>query len=794
MDSPQRPIISRKASGLDYDEELALPMPKPRHYRVDQDDVGYPSFDENNKPHVLKKRSITEPAMFHDAMAPESSPPRGLHDGRKKSRLDMIKSKLSFKDLRKEALKDEASSHSETPSAEDLKARPRRVVTGSSIPSFSPSTYGFKSKPKPKEPSKSSTPTSATTGAAGQVGLASTRIPLPPSGTFSNIQGTMAIPRSPSNGQFNNMIPQAPPSADPTSIKNQSEPAVGRVEPILTGTPQPDIVITRPSFEASRKKHKNRNPSTPGLSASKYPVTTDSPPTIGDLCEGEGKVKYLPKDWLEGSPSPPQGIKARVIAPTAYGRNETPVNSLPDHLPSFRERLQNANIPLSNPTSPETRPPSTTTQMDDLIDMVRSIQRQTDSGISGLNKKFEDLSSWVGDQLRSQIEGISDLGRANSDLLGKQCQMSREMMKFQLDIRLEMGVMGKRLTDFESKLFDQVQGEVKALMRSYEELNHRTEAMISKHASYDTQNFIEQQHRKNAEIESEIAYLKTRQALSINQLQAQSLPSQPRPSESSIGSADPSIRQAPALPLAPRPPISPVRSRLVSLPENKPTAMLPRSVSFTKRGFLKGIKDMTSTSPDSKERTMDKPRSSEESKKWTVFGFRRRRDQTDNPSGGNKFPWSSPHRAKDNPVVEETSSSHSSSPTLPSVVRNIPHPMDNPSSDGSNVHPAFRATAQQGVWTGNESVTTSTATSTQLSGATQAHSTSEIPLLTDSHTALTHDDLLDSMDRVAPSTEASQTTSFHTGFQEHSPAPSANGDTQRSLLLGESEWVLHERE
>ncbi|KAK9603508.1 hypothetical protein V6Z90_001587 [Aspergillus fumigatus] len=100
-----RPITSRKSSGLDYDAELALPMPKPRHLPVEDngESVEACKSEVMINPTMIKKRSVTEPARPEDVKikADENSQKEKI-----KSRVAALRSKLSLKDLAKEFRRD----------------------------------------------------------------------------------------------------------------------------------------------------------------------------------------------------------------------------------------------------------------------------------------------------------------------------------------------------------------------------------------------------------------------------------------------------------------------------------------------------------------------------------------------------------------------------------------------------------------------------------------------------------------------------------------------------------------
>ncbi|KAJ5690662.1 hypothetical protein N7462_005054 [Penicillium macrosclerotiorum] len=662
-----RPSMSRKlSSGLDYNEELALPMPKPRHSQLDSGEEITALGEETIGPHLLKKRVISEPCPAKEIPIPEPPSPG---DGKKKSRLEIIKSKLSFKDLRKEATQDEG-----------------RV----SIP-------GLPATEVPRE-TLSSKPCVHHVNFADR--SCAHQDPGPSPRSFILFPGGLAPSRALSSrrpgswGSQRRIVPDPMASKDTTGTSSKTE------RRISVGSNQPDIVVTRSSPETPCRK---QIPPVLHTTAPDYPPTGYSPPNASDLTEGTGKVKYLPKAWLEGfSPSPAPSSSTRSTpkrqSPTAYAENEPPVTSLPNYMSSFSERLDKANLPLDKPISAEIRNRSTATHVDNIVDMVRSIQRQADSGTTSLNKKLEELSSWIGDQLKNQIEGIGDLSRANSDLHSRQYEISREMMKFQLDIRLEIGVMERRLNVFEMRVMDELQAEVRSLARSYEELNQKTENLIAKHSSDDNQKFIDYQHQKNAEIENEIAYLKNQREASISippfSTAPQAIPqTQQRQSESSTASAEPLIKQADLLaPSGPHSvPTSPARSRVVTTALAKSGIVFPRSVSFTKRGLRKSMRDTAPTVLESEEQGS----TNEESKKWNVFGLRRRRNPSDSSaSSTGKFSWAYSRRLKDAPTPDN-GSSRSSTPPVPPIPVPIIRAMQGNLAMVSVVHPAFRNPVQK---------------------------------------------------------------------------------------------------
>lgn len=732
-DPPYNPC---QFSGLDYDQELALPMPKPRHIRPDPIATSCLP-EEDTMRSTWKKRAVTDPVV---AGSPNSDLTPS-EDSKKKSRLELIKSKLSFKDLRKESMKDEISDPvpvlPDVPtlsSNDDSKIRARRPLAGSGIPSASPSTYNFRAKLRPIDQSKPS-PAGASMRATSQPSVPPSKIPPPPSGSLSNAQNTVTpTPVRAASRLGGGTVNQNTASTGMSSKQDQA--AKTKIStPAPTKKLEPGIEDPRPSLGGLLKSG-GRTPTQPNLD---YPITDDSPPCADDLLEGTGKVKYVPRHWIVKHASPSAAPKPDFAVPSAYAKGETPVEALPDYMTSFKERLQKANIPLNQPVPPEIQNRSTAAHVDDIADMAQSIQRQAETGMQNLNKKFDELSTWIGDQLKNTADDITELARTNSDLVAKQFEISKEMMKFQLDVRTEIGVMERRLNIFEMKVMDEVQAELRTLARGQEDLGRKTDELYAKLVaqSDDTQKYIEDMRRKIEQIEEDVEQLKNKgvspEILALEDKVARlqnifgskgpqnavqtgddaanqnvqpltpvstnvPVPAQApeRQSESSTCSTEPTIQQranatresevgllTPALPAHPSPPLP----RATDITHPKSTNVFPRSVSLSKKGFLKNMKDAASTTQDpkdseKKEKTPEKtPPPHDDNKKWNPFGFRRRRELSDS-AGSNttnsKFSWPTARRVKDttNTPTNDVSSSRSSTPPVPPIPRLISQTAD----------------------------------------------------------------------------------------------------------------------
>ncbi|KAL4778462.1 hypothetical protein BJX76DRAFT_362701 [Aspergillus varians] len=92
-----KPTIPRESSGLDYDAELALPMPKPRHARLEDTSSPIIKSGRLSKPKITKKTSTAELSLSTESNSKSE---------KKKSKVATLRSKFSLKDIGKEFRKE----------------------------------------------------------------------------------------------------------------------------------------------------------------------------------------------------------------------------------------------------------------------------------------------------------------------------------------------------------------------------------------------------------------------------------------------------------------------------------------------------------------------------------------------------------------------------------------------------------------------------------------------------------------------------------------------------------------
>lgn len=689
-------------------------MPKPRPRRE-------PPIDENPKkgpedprprshPRLQKKRSVPDTARARATPDPVTS-----RDGKKKSRFDAIKSKLSFKDLRKEASKDDGTIPAvpRMPSFENQNAS-QRSATGSGKLAFSPSIYNFP-RPKPVPVTKSSAVPMTSPVSPGQHNTAPSRLPLAPSGTYTHAHGSMT-PSNASTGQRVDSWGQVKAATECVESKESPAAATQKSVPVPVGKHSPKLLGTQSNPGASTTK---RSPTLPASPTPDYAPTGDSPPTLRDLTEGSGKVKYLPRGWLESSsPSTPSpSVKSTRPAPTPCPERGPSSDRLPNFMPGFEEHLERIGLSLDKPTPPGIKSLSINNYAKDVLDLLRAFQRRTDSGIADLNQKLDDLEQWINDQLKTRVASASDLDRTNEELHAHQKAVSHEIRKFNLDIHIEMGVLNKRMSVVESKALDEMETEITSLTLSIQELTEKTEKAIEEFSAQSVKaaKMAEKQQAKIKKIENDLAELVQRQA---NRTELRPSPTRMPPSPTkpppSPGLSRPSVSQSTTptstehLIKPPEPPLPPVR---VSQLPRSVTAIPPRQREATstkdkndssfKRSFSikKGLANVATSDSDSQSKPHKRAGSNDESKKWNIFGFPRRgtsnESSNSNNNGSNKFGWLPSRRSRDGRASDNGSSRSVTPP--PPIPRNILQNIEHNIHAASQVHPAFRNMIQQTV-------------------------------------------------------------------------------------------------
>lgn len=702
-----QPRITRYPSGLNYDQELAVPMPKPHTRRYLPTDENSQSGMENvlsqSRPRTLpKKRSMP------DAVRAKATPePVPSADGKKKSRLEALRSKLSFKDLHKEAAKDEYTDITVPPLPSSEKQDGTQGSTiGGGITGFTPSIFPFQNKPKPMHNIRPSAIPLTSPVSTTQHSSPPSRIPLAPSGTYTHAHGSMT-PSGSSNDQQIGTWEQVKSAAGRAESKEKLPPATKGSIPIPIGKHKPSPLATLPGPGAFTTDRSPVMPNSPAAYYADYPPTGDSPPKPSDLTEGSGKVKYIRRTYVEKtSPSTPSPtVKSALPAPSPYQEGELSSGLRSGFMPGFEERLKGINQSLDNPTSPALKISGTEAGAKDFDEMVRMIQQRAESGISSLTAQVNDLSQWTNNEIKShihlkqnpsviksQVRSIKDLERMNNQLSLRQTEISQDIKKYKLDIDLDKVVKDRRIEILESKFLDEVDVELQNMALSMQEMTQKLENAIERFTAESDKaaKIAEKQEAHIRAMENEIAEMKQKGAYQSKLLPpalAQRLGNQP-----ASASAEPLL-------ISPESPIPPVR--ISPLPRSMTAAQAQQRESSMAKGEASppfqrslSIKKGLAIIPPNDSKTRGKVGSAEGRKKWNIFGTRRRdANSNGSSSGAGKISWL-PRRSKDGQASDKASQRSETPPPIP---RDILQNIENNIQAASQVHPALRNRVQQTV-------------------------------------------------------------------------------------------------
>lgn len=678
--------MARKASGLNYDEELAIPMPKPRPRREHPMDENSPGSTETPRLRLLKKRSL--PDAVHGKTTPS---PVTSADEKKKTPLDALKSKLSFRDLHKEAAKDDGPAGPRLPSI-DEQSGSQRSATPTRLPVYSPTLIDLSGRtPNPVQTATSPTVPTVSPLSPAQHNPAQSRIPLVPSGTYTHAQGSMTSSKPSAGQQRVDSLGQVKAAAERVETQENLSTATKGI-PIPTEKHKPS-----PSFEVSALKSSLLVPKPLG---SDYAPTGDSPPTLSDFTEGSGKVKYLPRDWLnKSSPSSLSPTVRSMHQASALYRERAPSldwQSMP--MPGLEERLDDISLSLNKPTPPERENLSMGMHVKEVVDMVQGIQQQADSEIRDLTQKVVDLSKWMHGQLANQVERLSDLESTNTGVLSQQAELQRDITKFKQVVDIKINLVNQRLDSLERKVQNDLEAEMQSLAISVQELTQKIEDAIEKsHAQSPEASIIRDKQQEKINETEETKELRQKQA-NQPQILPDSNQAERFVSGSTIASAEPLITQT-DLPIPPMR-VSPMPRSVTATPTHQREAASAESRTssgFTRSASIKkGLAKVASIPPGSQSKLHKRVNSGDESKKWKLFGFRQRRDaHSDGSNGASKFSWL--HRRSKDGQVSDSSSSRSETPPPPPVPRHIQQNIENNIRAASEVHPARRNLIQQTV-------------------------------------------------------------------------------------------------
>ncbi|KAL4916607.1 hypothetical protein BDW62DRAFT_218661 [Aspergillus aurantiobrunneus] len=495
-----KPSSTRKTSGLDYDAELALPMPKPRHVRP-EDIVPAPLSKSSflSRPNVTKKRSTTEPSLSSTERSSKSEVSE-----KKKSKVATLRSKFSLKDLGKEFRK-------EIPSIPSLSSMPR-LVGGS----------GNEMKRASSDGEDQSTP------------------------THNFNEAKLYVPRTRKGDVHpNSAPPQTSEFRDSSSLDKESEDSILSCPSMRTPIKISDDGTTEAQFKHSLVHNADTDHSMTYPHLETLLSDGSSPTARAGECSNTGQpefiqiqdrvfsmkaenndtsVPYSPK-----TPPPPPFIDAAAYSPSVYDADRTvtakaSVSSLHEKASqksqhpfivsssNYKEKkaleepvddqlFMNPRIPPIPPLLPNKSrareevksnqgdlavdedqyltgvtshggyappPPhpdyqNTMTLEQQLASHVDSLHYHVNTAVNKITRSFENSNNWSTDQVLKQVDNMFDLARVINARAVTQAEIMKDLPRLLTDARIQINLAQQETLLVEERMKAFVQQEIAEL-------------------------------------------------------------------------------------------------------------------------------------------------------------------------------------------------------------------------------------------------------------------------------------------------------------------------------------------
>ncbi|KAJ0419849.1 hypothetical protein BJY00DRAFT_313554 [Aspergillus carlsbadensis] len=491
----------KKTSGPEYDAELAVPMPKPRHDRPE----GIPSPSSKTsiftKSNVTKKRSTTEPTL------PTESSFKSEAAEKKKSKVATLRSKFSLKDLGKEFRRDkDIPPLSSMPklggrSSNDVK-RPSSDGDTHSLPEqnfnevklYVPKTRKGDVHPYSAPPHTSSFSESATMDKQSQdTMLSCSSMHTPTKSTDdgkSEREFQHSLVHSTDSGQIANphletlLLDGSSPVARTGECKNIGQAEVVKVDSRITSLKAENIESTVPSSPKTPPP-----PPAPAANPATYsPSIYDTPKTVASKVAAPSlpekkerpKISYpliVSSSSYKGKAREEQADDQLFMAPRAPPLPP----ALPHKARAREEQRMNHNYgPMDEnqfygvtshggyaPPPPHLGYQNTVTLEQQLAAHVDSLHYHVNTAVQKLSKTFENSSNWTADQILRQVETMSDLARVINVRTVTQAEIVKDLPRIMVDVvHQETRQLEDRMKVFVQQEMAKLKGELGELIVS----------------------------------------------------------------------------------------------------------------------------------------------------------------------------------------------------------------------------------------------------------------------------------------------------------------------------------------
>ncbi|KOC15829.1 hypothetical protein AFLA70_183g001451 [Aspergillus flavus AF70] len=501
----------RKSSGLDYDEALALPMPKPRLMAVSS---SVPVLEPTvSKPNVLTKLSGLKTQGDKEPHPGDKGAGTKVEGEKKKSMMATLRSKLSFKELGKEFRKAQDPPLSAMPRLPSNAGTPQVGKTKQSPPESVDFDEERLYVPKPRDPGVH--PDSAP--------VQTTR--FSDSGSFvSSKQSASSCPAQQAKG--NDRL-DAKALRD-TQEQHRPHKKVGNVEPMTrldtvlidgssplastgdTSRGHPAVVDAERRYISLKVENETSVPSEPKTDATStespasYKLSTSNAPKgiapVSSSCERKQSTVEKNRPLVVSSdqqrpPSVRTQDQTEVTTPSGqYSRRSSSRSQ--EHMasssgqadpafdPTHMRMPFDSQLPIDDPrfysgvtTHGGYAPPpphpgyqNTVTLEQQISTYMDSLHIHVDGTANKLARSFENSNNWSTDQILRGTGHLSELMRKLNNRVMSDTEVMRELQRVMMEVKIQVGAiqreqrqMEDRMTQLFQSEYNKLKGEISAL-------------------------------------------------------------------------------------------------------------------------------------------------------------------------------------------------------------------------------------------------------------------------------------------------------------------------------------------
>ncbi|KAE8348871.1 hypothetical protein BDV28DRAFT_152411 [Aspergillus coremiiformis] len=505
-----RPTMLRNSSGLDYDERLALPMPRPKHPMAESSSAPVlgpiltPKQNVVTKSGGVKKQACTEPTQLADNAADTKS-----NGEKKKSIVATLKAKLSFKELGKEFRKAQDPPLSAMPRLPSSVGNPQ-VERAKQSPNES---FDFNEAklyiPKPRDPAVHSASAPAeTTTFRDSASVESSK----------NSASSCPARQARDSDKLYKETPRDALEQERPRCKVGSVEPMTRLETVMIGGSSPlastgDTSRGHPAVveaerrcmsikleneSASPSKSKTDATSAKGLALhtpSTYSISEGRIPNVMVSSPYEHRLSMAEQNYpliVSSDQERPLSVRTQeatrgTISSDRYSRNSSArsqrsfasVQPVPTFEPTLMRLPFEPHIPMEDsrsysgvtshggyaPPPPIPGYQNTVTLEQQIATYMDSIHIHVDGTANKLARSFENMSNWSTDQILRQTEGLWDILRTLSGQMMNMTEALKEMQRAMIEMRGQLNALQREQRQTEDRMMQSFQGEFSKLRR-----------------------------------------------------------------------------------------------------------------------------------------------------------------------------------------------------------------------------------------------------------------------------------------------------------------------------------------